>query len=93
MDKDKKVHTFLAAQTFACQSSYYEIEDDIKGSVCEVADEFSANNFKPSPNGTFALQLKTEGLNRTRIAKLRIDFEGTFVYASRWILFSNFQFT
>ena len=47
--------------------------------TCEVADEFSANSFKPSGDGSFAFHIENDDatLDFSKIAKLQVDLIGT----------------
>ena len=79
-DQDRVSHTFLA-QHFACLSSYSSGEDGSRV-ICTVAEEFSSNNYKPSPDGIFDIKLLNdeEELRRENIAKLKIELEGTLIH-------------
>ena len=78
--RDHTVHTFMAQKGF-CRSSYKNTtkSEEHFTEICEVADEFSVNNFKPSLNGDFVFKLLNKDLDRTQIAKLQIRLEGSMV--------------
>ena len=48
---------------------------------CQVSDEFSINNYKASPDGLFNFKLLTDEsiLDYSRIAKLNVTIEGSFI--------------
>ena len=79
-DKFKTSHTFLGQRIF-CRSSYVTKGDDDVDFMdkCQVTDEFSANAFKPSGDGSFAFHLENDDntLDKSKVAKLKIDLIGS----------------
>ena len=88
-DRDGKgtVHTFLA-QTHTCLSSYVSDPNnpDETKDVCRVDDEFSANNYKSSPDGYFDLTIlnnEDRSLDMNSVKKLRIVLETSYIMLNK----------
>ena len=49
-------------------------------SSCEVNDEFSELNYKPTPDGIFSIWLpNAEALAMSDVAKVKVEFGGSYI--------------
>jgi len=77
----KDSHTFLC-QPFFCPADYVTEEDEvIPRSSCNVDQEFSDLNYKPSADGVYTIKLinsdKIE--NFANLAKVKVEFSGSYI--------------
>jgi len=81
-DSYKNVHTF-SSRHFFCRSIYQDqgIFDENWEENCEVAQEFSEKNYRPSPDGDYVLKFvdPTNVVDMDQLAKLRVDISGTLI--------------
>ena len=77
-DENKITYTFLAIN-HGCFSSYRDSSGHSED--CTVDQEFSSNNYKSSPDGDFEMTLMNneEEVDRSSIAKLKIQLSGSFI--------------
>merc|ERR1711936_1326941 len=77
-DSYKNDHTF-SSRHFFCRSIYQD--QGIWEENCEVAQEFSEKNYRPSPDGDYVLKFvdPTNAVDMNQLAKLRVDISGSLI--------------
>jgi len=77
---DHEAHTFLC-QNFFCTADYVTNEGDVTfKSSCEVNEEFSDQNYKPSPDGIYSIWLpNAEKLAMSDVTKVKVEFGGSYI--------------
>jgi len=77
---DRESHTFLC-QNFYCTADYITDGGEVTfRSSCEVNDEFSDLNYKPTPDGIFSIWLpNAEALAMSDVAKVKVEFGGSYI--------------